>query len=170
MHNILLKIITKKLYFMVEPTIVSIIKNLQLETKTKFISDIVPNIINSATFQAKIKKNGGKQIQIQIYKPNLYVFVCNGGHVVSSKNFHDFCFSKYKIRIRKHKPVLVFGDKIIKKFSTIPIEFNVIYWVSWRTKNHESLKNRADIFYLRNGILTNKLFTKKRKYNKKYKK
>jgi len=48
---------------------------------------IVPNIIKSATFQAKIHTNGKKQIKIKTYATNLNIFVCNGGHNVSSKEF-----------------------------------------------------------------------------------
>lgn len=132
---------------------------------------IVPNIIKSATFQAKIHTNGKKQIKIKTYATNLNIFVCNGGHNVSSKEFEDtqdFKFSGFKIRIVDKNPVLMFGDEIIYDFLNVPIQPNVIYWVSYKTKSHKTLVNRGDVFCLLDGELTNKLIFPRNKINKKY--
>ncbi|OQB42157.1 MAG: hypothetical protein BWY04_00378 [candidate division CPR1 bacterium ADurb.Bin160] len=132
---------------------------------------IVPNIIKSATFQAKIHTNGKKQIKIKTYTTNLNIFVCNGGHGASSKEFkdiQDFEFSGFQIRILEDKPKITFGKVPIYDFLNVPIQSNVIYWVSYKTKNHKTLVNRGDVFCLLDGNLTNKLIFPRHKINKKY--
>ena len=140
-----------------------------LSSEALMLPKPVPNVVKSAIFQAKIQTNGKKQIRIKSHTTNLHIFVCNGGHSVSSKNFDNLLFSKYKIRIKKQNPVLIFGDTVIEDFLNIPVQSNVIYWVSWKTKSHNTLRNRSDVFCLLDGELTNKLLTFKIKYNKKKK-
>ncbi len=153
--------------------IVSLIDGLKETYPCLKKTKIVPNIIESATFQAKIYTNGKKQMRIKSYTTNFHIFVCNGGHDVSSKEFEaerQFKFSKFKIRIKNKKPVLIFGDTVIYDFLDVPIQPNVIYWVSWKTKSHEDLRNRCDVFCLLDGELTNKIISSKNKINKKYQK
>ena len=135
--------------------------------------EIVPNIVKSAIFQAKLYTNGKKQIRIKAYATNFHIFVCNSGHDVSSKEFEDtqkFVFSNFKIRIEDQNPVLIFEETILYDFLNIPIQSNVLYWVSYKTKTHKTLKNRCDVFCLLDGELTNKIISPKNKTNKKYKK
>ncbi len=151
---------------MKELMIVSLVRNLGVESKS--LPEIVPNVVESAIFQAKIKTNGKKQTKIVMHREKLKIFVCVGGHPVSSKNFQNFQFSKYKIRVKNRGVWLMLGKKEIYDFSKISIEPNVIYWVSWKTKKHNLLKNREDVFYLKDGVITNKVVMKKVKYNKKH--
>ncbi len=151
--------------------IVSLIED--LKQNKNCLSNIVSNVVESAIFQAKINTNGKKQIRIKSHTTNLHIFVCNGGHDVSSKEFKKiklFKFSKFKIRIKENKPVLMFHDLILYDFLNVPIELNVIYWVSWKTKSHKTLRNRSDVFCLLDGELTNKIILPKKKINRKYKK
>jgi hypothetical protein len=153
--------------------IVSLIEGLKEIHPCLKKTKIVSNIVKSAIFQAKIHTNGKKQIRIKAYTTNFHVFVCNGGHDLSSKEFEDtqdFKFSKFKIRIENKKPVLIFGDKIIYDFLNVPIQPNVIYWVSWKTKSNKTLRNRCDVFCLLDGELTNKIISTRNKINKKYQK
>jgi len=62
----------------------------------------------------------------------------------------------------------MFGDEIIYDFLNVPIQSNVIYWVSYETKSHETLMNRPDVFCLLDGNLTNKLIFPRHKINRKY--
>lgn len=132
------------------------------------LPEIIPNIIESAIFQAKINTNGKKQIKIKMHTDELKIFVCNGGHSVSSKEFSDLKFSNYKIRIIEKRPVLMFEDTVLCNFLEVPIENDIIYWVSWETKRNRELSNRSDVFCLLEGELTNKLLTNRNKINKKY--
>lgn len=141
--------------------------------KIESLPEIVPNIISSTFFSSKISTNGKKQIKIKFYTNELYVFVCNSGNSVSLKELKNqemFKPSKFNIRIENKKPVLMCRDQKICDFLNVPIQSNVIYWVSWKTKNHKTLRNRCDVFCLFKGELTNKLIDPKNKINKKYSK